>query len=144
MCPSDRTGRVSLPLIGDLDAAGKTAAELATEITASLREFMQNPVVTVTVTSFGSAGGQTVQVVGEVGTPTSVPYRAGLTVLDVMVAVGGLSEFAAGNDARLIRGEGKDEKVYGLQLESLLSDGDLSQNVSVLPGDTILIPKSFF
>ena len=137
-------GRVSLPLVGDLDAAGKTVTELSTEITKSLREFMQNPVVTVTVTSFGSASGQTVQVVGEAGTPTSIPYRTGLTILDVMVAVGGLTEFAAGNDARLIRKDGENEKVYGLRLESLLSDGDLSQNFGVLPGDTILIPKSFF
>lgn len=137
-------GRVSLPLIGEMEAAGKTADSLAADITRELKAFVQDPIVSVIVTSFGSAGGQTVQVVGEAGQPTAIPFRAGMTVLDVMVAVGGLSEFAAGNDAVLIRGRGDAEEVYGLELESLLNDGNLNANAPVLPGDVILIPKSFF
>ena len=84
------------------------------------------------------------RVVGEAGEPTSVPFRAGMTVLDVMVAVGGLTEFAAGNDAVLIRGKGEDEQVYRLELDDLLNGGKLDVNAPVLPGDVILIPKSFF
>ena len=95
-------GWISLPLVGEMRAAGKAPDELADEIEQELRTFVQNPVVSVIVTGFGDAAGQTVRVIGEAGRPAAVPYRAGLRVLDVMVTVGGLSEFAAGNDAVLI------------------------------------------
>jgi polysaccharide export outer membrane protein len=137
-------GRISMPLVGDLQAAGTTPDALAEMIETELQAYVQNPQVTVSVTSFGDAAGQTVRVVGEAGKPVAVPYRAGMQVLDVMVAAGGLSEFAAGNDAVLIRGRGESEKVYGLRLDDLLNDGDTSANSLVLPGDVILIPKSFF
>lgn len=136
-------GRISLPLIGEIEASGKTAPELGAEITTALRAFIQSPVVSVIVTNFGATGSQTISVVGEVTTPTSIPYRPGMTVLDVMIAVGGLSEFAAGDDAVLIRGRGEDEMLYGLKLDRLLDDGDLKSNAPILPGDVILIPKSF-
>jgi polysaccharide export outer membrane protein len=135
-------GRISLPLVGDLRAAGRTPDELAAEVREALRTYVQDPVVSVIVTSFGDAAGQTVQVVGEAGKPAAVPYRAGMRVLDVMVAIHGLSEFAAGNDAVLLRGQGKDEKVYGLRLKDLLNGGNISLNAPVLPGDVIIIPKS--
>lgn len=137
-------GRISLPLVGELRAAGKTPLELTDDVTDKLRAYVQNPVVSIIVTSFGDTGGQTVRVVGEAGQATAIPYRAGMTVLDVMVSAGGLNEFAAGNDAVLIRGRGENEQVYGLKLDSLLNDGDVSVNAKVLPGDIILIPKSFF
>ena len=137
-------GRISMPLVGDMQAAGVTPDALAEMIEGKLQIYVQNPQVTVSVTSFGDAAGQTVRVVGEAGKPVAVPYRAGMQVLDVMVAAGGLSEFAAGNDAVLIRGRGESEKVYGLRLDDLLNDGDTSANSLVLPGDVILVPKSFF
>lgn len=137
-------GRISMPLVGDVQAAGMTPAALGATIADELQAYVQNPQVTVSVTSFGDAAGQTVRVVGEAGKPASVPYRAGMQVLDVMVAAGGLSEFAAGNDAVLIRGRGEQEKIYGLRLDDLLNDGDTTANSFVLPGDVILVPKSFF
>jgi polysaccharide biosynthesis/export protein len=136
-------GRISLPLVGELVAAGKTPEELSIEITEALRAYVQNPVVSVIVTGFGAMGGQTVRIVGETGAPATIPYRTGMTALDAMIAVGGLSEFAAGNDARLIRGLGDDQEVYRLRLNDLLSRGDVSANVRLLPGDIILVPKGF-
>jgi polysaccharide export outer membrane protein len=136
-------GRISLPLVGELVAAGKTPEALSLEITEALRAYVQNPVVSVIVTGFGAVGGQTVRVVGETGAPATIPYRAGMTALDAMIAVGGLSEFAAGNDARLIRGLGEEKDVYSLRLEDLLSRGDVSANVRLLPGDIILVPKGY-
>jgi polysaccharide export outer membrane protein len=136
-------GRISLPLVGEMVAAGKTPEELSLEITEALRAYVQNPVVSVIVTGFGAVGGQTVRVVGETGAPATIPYRTGMTALDAMIAVGGLSEFAAGNDARLIRGLGDAKDVYSLRLEDLLSRGDVSANVRLLPGDIILVPKGY-
>lgn len=137
-------GRISMPLVGDLQAAGVTPGVLGKTIEGKLQTYVQNPQVTVSLTSFGDAAGQTVRVVGEAGKPVAVPYRAGMQLLDVMVAAGGLSEFAAGNDAVLIRGRGEAEKIYGIRLDDLLNDGDTSANSLVLPGDVILVPKSFF
>jgi polysaccharide export outer membrane protein len=137
-------GRISMPLVGDVQAAGVTPTVLGDAIAERLETYVQNPQVTVSVTSFGDAAGQTVRVVGEAGRPVAVPYRAGMQVLDVMVAAGGLSEFAAGNDAVLIRGRGGQEKIYGLRLDDLLNEGDTSANSLVLPGDVILVPKSLF
>jgi polysaccharide biosynthesis/export protein len=136
-------GRISLPLVGEMVATGKTPEELSIEITEALRAYVQNPVVSVIVTGFGAMGGQTVRVVGETGAPATIPYRTGMTALDAMIAVGGLSEFAAGNDARLIRGLGDEKDVYSLRLEDLLSRGDVSANVRLLPGDIILVPKGY-
>jgi len=136
-------GRISLPLVGEMVAAGKTPEELTLEITEALRAYVQNPVVSVIVTGFGAVGGQTVRIVGETGAPATIPYRTGMTALDAMIAVGGLSEFAAGNDARLIRGLGEEKDVYRLRLNDLLNRGDVGANVRLLPGDIILVPKSF-
>jgi polysaccharide biosynthesis/export protein len=135
-------GRISLPLVEDMQAAGKTPSELARDVEGALEAYLQNPIVTVIVTSFGNTTGQTVQVVGEAQRPVSVPYRAGMTVLDLMVSVGGLTQFAAGNRAVLVRGRGEEEKIYGIRLNDLLSRGDVTANTPVLPGDIIIIPKS--
>jgi polysaccharide biosynthesis/export protein len=135
-------GRISIPLVEDMVAAGKTPSELARDLEVALEPYLQNPVVTIIVTSFGDTGGQTLQVVGEAQRPVSVPYRAGMTVLDLMVAVGGLTEFADGNRAVLVRGRGEQEQVYGLRLGDLLRRGDLSANRPVLPGDIVIVPKS--
>jgi polysaccharide export outer membrane protein len=135
-------GRISLPLVEDVVAAGKTPTELAREVESKLAEYVQDPIVTIIVTGFGGATDQTVRVVGEAQQPVAVPYRANMTVLDLMVAVGGLTEFAAGNRAVLVRGQGPDRQVYGLRLDDLINGGDVGANTPVLPGDIIIVPKS--
>jgi polysaccharide export outer membrane protein len=136
-------GRISLPLVEDVTAAGKTPTALARELEDRLKDFVQDPIVTIIVTGFGEPTDQTVRVVGEAQQPVAVPYRANMTLLDLMVAVGGLTEFAAGNRAVLVRGRGEEEQLYGLRLGDLLNRGDISANTPVLPGDIVIVPKSF-
>lgn len=137
-------GRITTPLIEDLDATDKTPTELAREIEEKLSVFIQDPLVSVIVTSFVGPLTQQVRVVGEAAVPQAIPYRANMTVLDVMIAVGGLTEFAAGNDAKIVRLVGGEQKVYRARLNDLLKDGDISANVAVLPGDVVIIPESIF
>lgn len=135
-------GRISTPLVEDMVAAGKTPSMLAGDLKEALREYVRSPEVTVIVSNFSSTYDQQVRVLGEAQRPVALPYQAGMTVLDVMVAVGGLTEFAAGNRAVLIRGQGDDRQSYRLRLNDLLRKGNISANVPVLPGDVILIPES--
>lgn len=135
-------GRISTPLVEDMVAAGKTPSALANDLESVLREYVRSPEVTVIVSDFSSTYDQQVRVLGEAQQPIALPYQAGMTVLDVMVAVGGLTEFAAGNRAVLIRGQGEDRQSYRLRLNDLLRKGNISANVPVLPGDVILIPES--
>jgi polysaccharide export outer membrane protein len=137
-------GRISMPLVEDVRAVGRTPSELARLLEEELAEFVQSPSVTVSVVgfAFGDAGDQTIRVVGEARTPTSVPYQDDLSVLDVMLAIGGLTEFANGNGALLIREQGDGEEVYNLRLDDLVNGGDTSVDVPLLPGDIILIPTS--
>lgn len=135
-------GRISTPLVEDMVAAGKTPSVLAKDLEGVLREYVRAPEVTVIVSDFSSTYDQQVRVLGEAQQPIALPYQAGMTVLDVMVAVGGLTEFAAGNRAVLIRGQGEDRQSYRLRLNDLLRKGNISANVPVLPGDVILIPES--
>ncbi|WP_425407850.1 XrtA/PEP-CTERM system exopolysaccharide export protein [Hyphococcus sp.] len=137
-------GRISTPLVEDMVASGKTPSQLANDLEASLREYVKSPEVTVIVSDFSSTFDQQVRVLGEAQTPTALPYQAGMTTLDVMVAVGGLTDFAAGNRAVLIRGQGEDRQSYRLKLDDLLRKGNIAANVPVLPGDVILIPESAF
>ncbi len=137
-------GRISTPLVEDMVAAGKTPSLLANDIEGALREFVKTPEVTVIVSDFSSTFDQQVRVLGEAQQPIALPYQAGMTTLDVMVAVGGLTEFAAGNRAVLIRGQGEDRQSYRLKLDDLLRKGNIAANVPVLPGDVILIPESVF
>lgn len=137
-------GRISTPLVEDMVAAGKTPSALANDIEAALREYVKTPEVTVIVSDFSSTFDQQVRVLGEAQQPIALPYQAGMTTLDVMVAVGGLTEFAAGNRAVLIRGQGEDRQSYRLKLDDLLRKGNIAANVPVLPGDVILIPESVF
>ncbi len=135
-------GRISTPLVEDMVAAGKTPSKLANDLEGVLREYVRTPEVTVIVSDFSSTYDQQVRVLGEAAQPVALAYQAGMTVLDVMVAVGGLTEFAAGNKAVLIRGQGEDRQSYRLRLDDLLRKGNISANVPVLPGDVILIPES--
>ena len=137
-------GRISVPLIEDLPAAGKTPTALARDIESVLKEYVQDPIVTVIVTGFVGPFNQQVRVVGEATQPQALPYREKMTVLDVMISVGGLTEFAAGNRAVVVRQAGGDEQAFRVRLDDLLRDGDVSANVALLPGDVLIIPQSWF
>lgn len=137
-------GRISTPLVEDMVAAGKTPTRLAKDLEGELSEYVKSPQVSVIVSNFNSTPDQQVRVIGEAQKPIALPYQAGMTVLDVMVAVGGLTQFAAGNRAVLIRGTGEDRQSYRLRLNDLMRKGKISANVPVLPGDVILIPESVF
>lgn len=137
-------GRISTPLVEDMVAAGKTPGDLADDIQSELSNFVRTPEVTVIVSGFSSTFEQQIRVLGEAQRPTALPYQAGMTTLDVMIQVGGLTEFAAGNRAKLIRGRGEDKEVYRLRLSDLLRNGDVSADVPLRPGDVILIPDSVF
>lgn len=137
-------GRISTPLVEDMVASGKTPSRLAKDLEEVLREYVKTPQVTVIVSAFTSTFDQQVRVLGEAQKPIALPYQSGMTVLDVMVAVGGLTEFAAGNRAVLIRGKGEDRQSFRLRLNDLLRKGKIQANAPVLPGDVILIPESRF
>ncbi len=137
-------GRISTPLVEDMVAAGKTPTQLSTDLEAELAEYVKSPEVSVIVSNFQSTFDQQVRVIGEAQKPIALPYQAGMTVLDVMVAVGGLTQYAAGNRSVLIRGAGENRQSYRLRLDDLLRKGKIAANVPVLPGDVILIPESIF
>lgn len=136
-------GKISLPLAGELRAAGQTPLELTADIEEALLPFVQVPKVSVVVEGFAGNGERTVQVLGEVKAPASVPYRPYLTVLDLIVAAGGLTEFADGNSSKLIRRSEKGEgETYRLRLDDLVVDGNLDSNARLKPGDVIVVPSS--
>jgi polysaccharide export outer membrane protein len=139
-------GRISTPLIEDLEATGKTPTQLARDIEEKLKVYVQDPLVTVIVSGFAGPFDQQVRVVGEALQPRAIPYRANMTMLDVMIEVGGLTEFASGNRAVLARGGtgGNNQTTFNVRLDDLLRDGDIRANVPVLPGDVVIIPQSWF
>jgi polysaccharide export outer membrane protein len=137
-------GRISLPLVKEIEAAGKTPTQLARDIEHRLAKYVTDPVVTVMVSSYVGPFSQQVRVIGEVGKPQAIVYRKGMTVLDAMLAVGGLTQYAAGNRATLVRTWNGVETSYGLRLDKLLQDGDLSANVPLEPGDVITVPQTYF
>jgi polysaccharide biosynthesis/export protein len=137
-------GRVSIPLLEDVDAAGKTPSELAREIEQQLSAFVADPLVTVMVTEFVGPFSEQVRVVGEALEPRAIPYRDDMTMLDVMIEVGGLTEFAAGNRSTLVRIADGNEQQYRVRLDDLVRDGDISANVAMRPGDVVIIPETFF
>lgn len=139
-------GRITTPLVSDMPAVGKTPAMLADDLKYALGEYIKDPIVSVVVKSFSGTFSQQVRIVGATEKPASLPYRANMTLLDAMIAVGGLSEFAAGNRARLVRYDkatGK-QREYKVRLSDLLKNGDTSANVRLEPGDVIIIPESMF
>jgi polysaccharide biosynthesis/export protein len=133
-------GKISTPLVEDVQAAGKTPTRLARDLEDALKKFIQDPIVTVIVGPFD----QQIRVVGEAQQPAAIPYRENMTILDVMIAVGGLTDFASGNRAVLVRGSGAERQLYRVRLDDLLKDGDVSANVQVLPGDVLIVPESWF
>lgn len=136
-------GRITTPLVEDLVALGKNPTDLAREIETALKKYLQDPVVTVVVQSFGGGNSEQVRVLGQAVKPATLPYRQNMTLLDVMIAVGGLTDFAAGNRAVLIRGSDHN-KSYNVRLADLIKRGDVAANIQVLPGDVIIIPESWF
>lgn len=139
-------GRITTPLISDMPAVGKTPSMLAEDIKLQLSQYIQEPIVSVIVNKFAGTFSQQVRIVGATEKPSSIPYRANMTLLDAMIAVGGLSEYAAGNRARLVRFDkqtGK-QKEYGLKISDLLKKGESKANVMLMPGDVIIIPESNF
>ena len=136
-------GFVSLPLIGELKAAGKSPGELSQEARAALAKLVLEPVVSVVVTGFQGVYGEQIRIVGEAARPQAVAYRQDMTLLDVMIQVGGVTDFADGNAAVLIRGS-EGGKQYSVRLKDLLKRGDISANVAVMPGDIVMVPQSWF
>jgi polysaccharide export outer membrane protein len=137
-------GKVSTPLVEDMVAVGKKPSELARDIETRLAEYIRSPQVNVIVTNAQSTFSK-VTVIGQVRTPQSVPYREGMRMMDLLLAVGGLTEFAAGNRARLVRtGADGTEKEIRVKLKDLLTRGRLDQNLEVRPGDVLIVPESVF
>ncbi len=139
-------GRITTPLINDMPAVGKTPAMLADDMKKALGAYIKDPIVSVIVENFSGTYSQQVRIVGATEKPASIPYRANMTLLDAMIAVGGLSQYAAGNKARLVRYDratGKQSE-FALQIGNLLKKGDSSANVRLEPGDVIIIPESMF
>lgn len=138
-------GNISVPLAGDIRAAGTTTESLAEGIKSALNNFIREPEVTVSVTSAASAAYlQRVRITGAVNAPTSINYSRGLTVLDVVLLAGGLSPFANGNKATLFRQQGETVEVLGLRLDDILTKGKLGTNYPVLPSDVITVPEKSF
>lgn len=136
-------GQVSTPLIDGLVAQGKTSTQIARDVEKELAKYVRDPVVTVIVTSFVGPYSEQIRVVGEAAKPQFLPYKQKMTVLDVMIAVGGLTDFADGNSATLVRAA-EDNKRYKVRLDDLVKRGDIGANVEVLPGDILIIPQGWF
>lgn len=137
-------GRVSIPLVEDVVAIGKTPTSLAREYEQRLGKYIREPLVTVIVSGFVGPIPDQVRIIGEAAQPRSLPYRADMTVLDAMIAVGGLTRYAAGNDTVIIRTANGVQTTYAVHLRDLIRDGDISSNVALQPGDILIIPQRLF
>lgn len=136
-------GKISAPLIDEMVAQGKNSVEIARDIEKQLSKYVRDPVVTVIVTGFVGPYSEQIRVVGEAAKPQFLPFKQKMTLLDVMIAVGGLTDFAAGNSATILRSS-EGNKQYSVRLKDLIKRGDVSANVEMRPGDILIIPQSFF
>jgi polysaccharide export outer membrane protein len=136
-------GNISTPLVEDLRAMGRNPTDLARDIEKVLSKYTRDPVVTVVVTGFQGPVSEQIRVIGEAAKPQAIPYRQSMTLLDVMIQVGGLTDFADGNSAVLVRGK-ESGATYSVRLKDLVKRGDVSANVDVRPGDVLIIPQSWF
>ena len=136
-------GKISTPLVDELIAQGKNSTEIAREIEQLLGKFVRDPVVTVIVTTFVGPYSEQIRVVGEAARPQFLPYKQKMTLLDVMIAVGGLTDFADGNAASILR-TAEGGKQYSVRLRDLVKRGDISNNVEMKPGDILVIPQGWF
>jgi polysaccharide export outer membrane protein len=137
-------GLISTPLVENMPAAGKTPSQLGRDVEKVLGEYVRSPKVNVIVTNFVGTYGDQVRVVGQAAHPQALAYRNGMTLLDVMITVGGLGEFAAGNRAHIVRRDGDKQLEMKVRLDDLINKGDISANVPMLPGDVLIIPQSRF
>ena len=137
-------GRISTPLVPEMMAAGKTPSQLAQDLTERLKEFVKEPNVTVIVSGFVGPLDRQIRVIGEAADPQAVPYRDHMTVLDLMIMTKGLTRYAAGNRAVIVRRAGGKQETIHVRLDDLLKDGDIDQNVELQAGDTLIIPQSWF
>jgi polysaccharide biosynthesis/export protein len=138
-------GRISTPLVEDMVAVGKTPTQLARDIESELAEYIRSPQVNIIVENFVGTFAEQIRVVGQAAEPRSLPYRERMTLLDVMIEVGGLNQFAAGNRARVVRqGVNGETQEIRVRLHDLLNRGDIRQNILMYPGDVVIIPESFF
>lgn len=137
-------GKVTTPLVEDMQAAGKTSTQLARDVEKALEKYIQQPMVTVIVTGFVGPYAQQIRVIGQAAKPQALPYRQGMSLMDVLIAVGGVTDFAAGNKANIIRMVDGRQLSLPVRLQDLLRDGDISANVAMRPGDVLVIPESLF
>ena len=137
-------GKITTRLVENLDASGKTPSELARDIEDAYGQYVKHPVVSVIIDNFVGLPSQQIRVVGEASKPLIIPYTKHMTLLDLMIQAGGLTEFAAGNKAILIRITDEGRKSFSLRIEDLLEDGDISANLTMHPGDIVMIPESWF
>lgn len=136
-------GRITGPLVEDLVAMGKTPTALARDMEKELAKFIRDPVVTVIVTGFVGPYSEQIRVIGEAAKPQTLPYKQKMTILDVMIAVGGITDFADGNSATILR-TSENNAQYRVRLKDLVKRGDFSANVEMKPGDVLVIPQSWF
>lgn len=137
-------GKISMPLVEDMQAVGKTPSQLARDIEVALAEYIKSPRVNVILTEFVGTFGEQIRVVGLAVEPKALPYRQQMTLLDVMIEVGGLAEGAAGNRARVIRRQDGQQVEIRVRIGDLLNKGKIDENISMRPGDVLVIPESFF
>jgi len=136
-------GKVTVPLVEDLPVQGKDSTQLARDIEKILGKFVRDPIVTVIVTGFNGPYSEQIRVIGEAARPQALPYRQKMTLMDVMIQVGGLTDFADGNNASILRTQ-DGGKQYNVRLKDLIRRGDVSANVEMKPGDVLIIPQSWF
>ena len=137
-------GKISTSLVEDVPVSGKTPTQLAREMEAILSKYIRDPVVTVSVTNFIGPYSEQIRVIGAATNPQAISYREYMTLLDLMIAVGGLTEFADGNGAKLVRVLEGSQVTYDLRLDDLIRDGNIAANVDILPGDVVIIPEAWF
>jgi polysaccharide export outer membrane protein len=137
-------GKVTTSLVEDLEVSGRTPTMLARQLEEQLSTYINNPRVTVSVVGFQGPFSEQVRVIGEATNPSAINYTENMTLLDLMIAVGGLTEFASGNNAKLVRVINGQQTTFELNIEDLIKDGDITENIDMLPGDIIIIPEAWF
>ncbi len=142
--PVKPDGRITTPLVEDVVASGKTSTQLARDVEKRLQQYVKSPVVTVTVTLFVGRYSEQIRVIGAAMQPVALPYRQNMTLLDVLIAVGGISEFASGNRASVVREHETGVDKIRVRLDDMMNGGDMSQNMLMQPGDILVIPESLF
>jgi polysaccharide export outer membrane protein len=137
-------GKVTTSLVEDIEVTGRTPTMLARQLEEQLSTYINNPRVTVSVTNFSGPFSEQVRVIGEATNPSAINYTQHMTLLDLMIAVGGLTEFANGNGAKLVRVQGGSQQTFDINIDDLIRHGDISQNIDMLPGDVVIIPEAWF